>query len=346
MRVLYLGRGDFKENVVKQQYHKLQKSLRYSDQDGFFEQSLNTALCVSEISVTDEYKLSYNQDYDILLVNWKQPIFKTEEERFLAIKKFLDKSTLPKVLFINAANASYLPEEKVLDAFDLVVKREPFKDRDRYSISEQNKQKIVPTIIHCPFSSSPKGNFLARIYSCFDGVESRCVISEEVYDVGFSGADAADHSLRRDVWQRVKQAGFSTVGGLQANPYTKEPIPIELSGPRLRGRAYRDSLCQARVNLALDGIGQYTFRHQELLSLGAFMMSGPSIRDLELVIPLVEDTHYVSFNDLDEMVEKIKYFLENDDARHKIAQAGRRLFNEYYDPNKHGQSLLALLKRL
>jgi hypothetical protein len=271
-------------------------------------------------------------------------MFRNETERFLAIKQELDKSALPKALFVNAAQAGYLPSEEVLNEFDLIFKREPWLDKSTYSISKENQAKIRPTIIHCPFAYASRNNFLARTYEAWRPTITTCRADEAIYDVGFSGADAAEHTLRRDAWQRVVSEGFSHIGGLQPNPFTNEPIPESLRGSRFNGRAYRDSLCRAKINLALDGIGEYTFRHQELLYVGAFVLSGPSIRNLDLIIPLKENKHYVAFDDLDDMVAKIRYYLAHDTERLAIARAGRELFFEYYDPQRHGQQILSALE--
>lgn len=76
------------------------------------------------------------------------------------------------------------------------------------------------------------------------------------------------------------------------------------------------------------------------------MMSSPSIRDVELPMPLEEGKHYVAFDDMDDMVEKIRYYLSHEDERLKIAAAGKRLFDEYYNPERHGQEILAALTQI
>ena len=345
MRVLYLGRGEFRTNFAKRWLHKLRQSLYFSDQDGFFEQSLFSQVEVIPYTFTSNIR-TLAKECDVLLVNWKQPSFKTEEARIEAIDRVVKMAGLPCALFINAAQAQYLPSETVLDNFDIIFKREPFKDRNRYNISEANKAKIVPTMIHCPFVHAPRNNWFSNVYRLVRTNVPVCRPGEAVYDVGFSGADAAEHSLRRDVWQKVLDAGFSTIGGLQPNPFTKLPISKELQGLRFKGRKYRDSLCRSKINLALDGIGQYTFRHQELLFLGAFMMSSPSIREVELPMPLKENVHYVAFDNLDDMVEKIRYYLTHEDERLRIATAGKKLFDEFYNSKRHGQEIAGDLQRI
>ncbi|MCA9361424.1 glycosyltransferase family 1 protein [Candidatus Kaiserbacteria bacterium] len=345
MKILYVTRGDLKTSFLKQKYHSFRRSLYFCDQDGFFEQSLYSVADVDEISIDTLYREDFNQKYDLLLVNWKQPGFSSEQERFSAIKKIIDKCALPKALFINAANANYLPEEGVLDTFDFIIKREPFADRNKYNISEVNKTKIIPTIIDCPLIHSPKSGILGKISSFFAKTYQVCELRDEVFDVGFSGADAAEHSMRRDAVQAAIDAGYKFCGGLQKNPYTKEVLPEKLVGERMKGQDYRDAICNTKINLAIDGIGQYTFRHQELFYLGAFVLSTDTINSQELIIPVVDGVHYVSYKNTEDMLDKIRYYIEHEDERVKIAKEGKKIFDEFYDPIKHGQTLLARLKK-
>ncbi len=199
-------------------------------------------------------------------------------------------------------------------------------------------------MISCPFVTLPRNSFISRFYMSLAPRINVCSAKEAVYDVGFSGADASAHSVRRDAWSRVLQGKFSTLGGLQKNPYVDTSLPAELLGPRFSGRAYRDALCAARINLALPGIGAYTFRHQELLYLGAFMLSHSSIDELELPMPLKEGEHYVSFRNPDEMADKIRYYLSHETERQKIAAAGKKLFDEYYKPERHAADIITAFK--
>lgn len=331
--------------MLKRSARAVRDLLYFHDQDGFFEESLYTVADVRTLSITDTAALKDVASYDALIVNWKQGVFSSLPERCEAITKVAQRTTVPKALFVGAAQVSYLPPEGVLDQFDIIFKREPYRDRGRYDISEANRRKIVPTMIYCPFVHATKPNIFGNVFRQLYPKVYPCTDGSAGYDVGFSGADAADHTLRRDVWARVLDERFKAVGGLQPNPRTKNPISLELQGPRLSGRAYRDSLCQAKINLALDGIGEYTFRHQELLYLGAFMLSSPSIRALELPMPLQDGRHYVAFDDLDDMTAKIRHYLADETERQKIAAAGKKLFNEYYQPSRHGAQLCAALTK-
>lgn len=344
MNILYITRGKQTTFLFKKFFHFLRDCLMYRDQDGFFEASLASVTDVTVTTLGQAEKQILKGGYDAVVMNWKQQGCSSEAERSEKFVRLLKScSDVKKAVFVGAAKAEYLPSEEVIDHCDVIFKREPFLDRSRYNISPYNQKKIFPTMIHCPFVRTPRDNWLSKSYHLIRPSVSVCEINDTVYEVGFSGTDAASHSLRREVWARVLEEGFSTIGGLQPNPKTPQKLPVELEGPRIKRKDYRDALCRAKVNLALDGIGEYTFRHQEILYLGGFLMSGPSIRDVELPMPLVEGVHYVAFDDLDDMVEKIRYYLDHEDERLKIAAAGKELFSEYYDPISHGQQLLRIL---
>jgi len=342
MRILYVGRSD---GSGLKSYLKWQKrQLSFGEQDGFFEASLFSVGKIVETTIGNCESELKRGSFDAVVVNLKCGGFSDEGKRDVFFIKTFGGLNIPKALFIGSAKAGQMVEDRVADAFDVIFKREPYKDRGRYSLSAKNQNKIKATMISCPFVTLPRDSILSKLYVSFRSPVKICEAREMTADVGFSGAVAYERTLRQDVWRRVLAEGFSTIGGLQPNPYTKKPLPQELCGPRLRGMAYRDSLCHARVNLALPGIGAYTFRHQELLYLGAFMLSYNSIDELALPMPLKEGEHYVSFADLDEMTEKIRYYLAHETERQKIAAAGKQLFDEYYVPERHGTALRKALQ--
>jgi hypothetical protein len=327
---------------------RVQNYLYGHDQDGFFEhavQSIANGHTVQFMYLHQFITQPLPEQVDAVIINMKCTIFKDATERHAYFREFLqDRPDIVRCLFFNTAQASYMFPDDVLDNFDVIFKREPYKDKNRYAISDTNKEKIFATMIHCPFVPAPRRAAVARLYNALRPAVSSCRAPEEKYEVGFSGVDASTHTLRREAWQAVVEAGFVTIGGLQPNPNSPDAIPAALQAPRLQGRAYRNALCQAKINLALDGIGEYTFRHQELLCLGKFILTSTAIRESDLPIPLEEGTHYVAFDSIPDMLEKIRYYLEHEDERYKIAQAGQAVFREYYDPVKHGAQIAEAIR--
>ena len=71
------------------------------------------------------------------------------------------------------------------------------------------------------------------------------------------------------------------------------------------------------------------------------MICERSINELELPIPLVDEKHFVSFKDKEDLIEKIDFYLKNDDLRNKIALNGRKVLEDHYSPKKHGNILMS-----
>ena len=65
-------------------------------------------------------------------------------------------------------------------------------------------------------------------------------------------------------------------------------------------------------------------RFSEVLMTGSFLLTNkiPILNDLEKEYGFKEGIHYVTYETLDEMVSKARYFLDHDDEREKIAKAG------------------------
>jgi glycosyltransferase involved in cell wall biosynthesis len=236
----------------------------------------------------------------------------------------------PTLLFCGNAEAHVLPPDEFLDLFDLVYKRELLRDTARYLISEANRGKLRTTMLSCQIVKldprSPgqwqKDNFRRR-GEPYD------------YDVFFSGK-LKTNPIRQNIVQRLTREGIRFYGGLQyptpgAQSYEQRRLPFE---------EYENAINRSKINIAPEGYGQFTHRHLEIWCMGGFCLSTPSIR--EVTLPLgnpQEGVHYVAFDDLDDMVEKIRYYLTHDDERETIAAAGRSLFETIYDPARHGEAI-------
>jgi len=88
-----------------------------------------------------------------------------------------------------------------------------------------------------------------------------------------------------------------------------------------------------------------TFRHFELWCMCSFMISSPSLRDLNLPIPAIEGKHYVCFDGLPDLKDKIDYFLKNPARRRAIAKSGRDLFIKHYNFKRHGRYIKGCLEK-
>ena len=137
--------------------------------------------------------------------------------------------------------------------------------------------------------------------------------------------------------------------GQQSSKYRNELIEfLKSKNYNFFGRAenskipfkqYLEIIYNSSINLALEGKGEFTFRHLEILANCSFMICENSINDLELPIPLIEGKHYVTFKNKDDLLEKINFYLKNDKLRKDIALNGRKVLEEYYSPKNHVQFL-------
>ena len=108
---------------------------------------------------------------------------------------------------------------------------------------------------------------------------------------------------------------------------------------------YLSTIYDSSINLALEGKGEFTFRHLEILANCSFMLCENSINELELPIPLIDGKHFVSFKDKDDLIDKIDFYLKNKQLRNEIALNGRKVLENHYSPKKHGEFLISKIFR-
>ncbi len=303
--------------------------LFFSGVDGFFEAALHNSLKVKDVSYDFFRKMKNKDEYEILVVNY-QAQGNNEAERDNFLKEIAENFSGPKVLFIDPDLSEIMPGDDVLDKYDLIFKREPFKDLNRYNISEENKRKIRPTVLSCDLFRVPKIK-LPFFKTAKEKFENLSLAYEN--DVFFLGRIAERNNLREKVWERLRKENFKLAGGLIEKIKT---IPENLKGKNLSQPDFLKTIKKSKINLAVEGIGQFTFRHLEIWAMGGFMLSSPSLREILTPLGAKEGVHYAVFEDLDDMVKKIKYYLEHEEEREKIARAGQEMFKRDYDARQHG----------
>jgi hypothetical protein len=167
-------------------------------------------------------------------------------------------------------------------------------------------------------------------------------VSKKEYDVFFSGTVAQFNNFRISIWRRVKDEGFKTIGGLQYRNRGEKPED-DLLEPEYSLRKYVDIIKKTKICLALNGNGEFTFRHLELWQLGAFMLCPKVINEINLPINIEDGKHFVSFSNIDDLIVKIRYYLSHEEEREKIARQGREMFEREYGSIKHGEYLRKVL---
>lgn len=331
-RVLYIRReSKFKRTM--ESFRRLLPDVNFSGQDGFFRASLHSAFIVKEKSLNYLYnnQKKIQKKYDWIILNYKADSKGIGFGNDPMLIKFIKGiKGCRKALFINIALASSLPPEPLLDVFDLIFKREVLKDKDQYKISNNNKKKLKTTMLSCPLIPATMWNYR------WISVENYGYNDPYPYpsiDVMFVGSDS--NPLRATVIEHIKNSGLHFLGGLYDKRNKKIRNP-EIYLQRMPIPEYIHKVRNTKVNLALDGKGEFTFRHLELWCLCSFFLSSPSIRTVELPINAEEGKHYVCFEDIDDLLDKTTYFVKNESERNRIAKEGRAMFIKDYDFKKHG----------
>lgn len=313
----------------------------YDAQDGFFRASLHAAYDVHEVGLAEAASAPMKlYEADAVFVNWKSlpsgQIIGAEDVKFL---KGIER---PKALVCTNARPQDMAGNDLVDLFGIVFKREMYKDLERYALSFHNKQKLRTTMLSCPLVRVPRwsdtGEFDASVYGHsmppdrFD------------QDVFFAGAATSQH--RVDIAQALqKKQGLKCLISLQSRRQASvEGTPFK--GPRFNKRQYMKLSRRSKINLALEGIGPFTYRHLELLCLNTFFLSTPKIKELELPIALEDGVHYVSFENPDDLADKALYYKDRDKERSRIAAAGHELFLRDYNFAKHGRDIWRAMSKV
>ena len=340
MQILYIGR-DYSKLPARRRVRQWFRRNHFNGQEGYFEASLNAVAKVVRGSTRDLESLSPNlsRDYGCVIVNFKGLPASLQSAE--ALKPVLAPIRTRKALLVANAEAGNLAEDNLLDLFDLVFKREHFRDLDRYRISTANKRKLRTTMLSCPLVTATRSNLHhPDIIKIGHRTSSRV---DQPYDVFFSGA--MTNRIRMEAWQQIVTSDLHYCGGLQ--PKTNAPAPEKvLQERKLTLRKYVELIRKTKVNLAIDGYGEFTYRHLELWCLGAFMLTTPSIRDLQLPMDTVEGMHYAVFEDIDDLVDKIKYYSKKHNKRKKIQKEGQSMFLNQYNFKKHGEEILRSIEAI
>ena len=339
MTVLYLKRSFCRRGLISQVGREVRRRLFFYEQEGYFEASLHEAF--SDITYTtarDAYRRAevYSREHELVVVNRKTDHLpdRNQAETLRMLGEAFD---IPAVLLEIGADATQIPSDAVCDRYDLIFRRECLKDTDRYDLSAENQQKLRTTMLPCLYIPLPRYSFSSwferfLIPQAPSGHEEL----DKQHDVFFCGQYSSQMPIRAKVVQVLKEhPEIDFHGGLQPKNEDVD-VPEALRFPRLSPDEYVRALKQSRIVLALDGIGQFTFRHLEAWHFGGFLMSAPSIRGLDLPLSAQEGTHYISYDDTDDLIQKIRHYVEHPDERQKIADNGENMFASDYNPQKHG----------
>jgi len=347
MKLLYIRkqeRGSFLKSRVKEFRDMYYLQFRV----GFFLSSLKTVSSVHNISLDKlkKYNINRLKKFDAVIFNYECNFrenghpFDTLQKGVTETKHLL--SGIPIILFISSPSSKSMPGDEVLDNFELVFKREPFKDFDKYKIKEKNKDKIKPTVLSCPLVPANIFN-----YSSINPEKFGYETVSEVFDNDLFFLGQATSKKRIELIRFIEESDFNFFGGLHTN--IREPdinLPNTIEIPRLSKKQFYKITRSSKINLALDGYGAFTYRHWEVWALCSFMISSQSVMDLLLPFEIEDEKHLVTFRNKNDLIEKTEYYLKNPEKRSEIARNGRNLFENEYDFRKHGNFLYESIERI
>ena len=257
-----------------------------------------------------------NLFFDGIFINWKFTNYRKDkqdlEKKLLKLSKIFK---IKKVIVDGTDKSTNIIRDDILDGFDYVIKREKNK--------HISSKKYLTTILPCSMVdykvSKKKKN------KNWNNIGNLKPNNHPKYDIFFSGKKTSKH--RKELIEFLYSKEFNFFGRTED---TKIPFDH-----------YLTAIYDSSINLALEGKGEFTFRHLEILASCSFMLCQNSINELELPLPLVDGKHFVTFESKEDLIEKISFYLKNDNLRNEIALNGRRALEEYYSPKKHGEFLFS-----
>ena len=255
-----------------------------------------------------------NLFFDGIFVNWKFTNYRRDKEDLE--KKLLRLSKLFKIkkVIVDGRDQSLnIIENKILEKYDNVIKREKNKQ-----ISDK---KYLTTILPCRLIDY---NVLKnKEYINWSIIGNSQPNKSPAYDIFFSGQKSSKY--RKEFIEFLQSKDYNFFGRVE-----DLKIPFD---------QYLSAIYSSSINLAFEGKGEFTFRHLEILASCSFMICQSSINELELLLPLIDGKHFVTFKNKEDLLEKINFYLKNEKLRNEIALNGRKVLEEHYSPKKHGEFL-------
>ena len=256
-----------------------------------------------------------NLFFDGIFVNWKFTNYRKDkkdlEKKLLKLSRLFN---IKKVIIDGTDKSINIIKDEILDGFDYVVKREKNK--------QTSNKKYLTTIIPCRLINYKISKNKESIN--WSKIGNSKPNNNTTYDIFFSGKKTSKY--RKEVIEFLQSKEYNFLG--------------DSDDLKISSNQYLPSMYKSSINLALDGKGEFTFRHLEILASCSFMLCQSSINELELPLPLIDGKHFVAFKNKEDLIDKINFYLENNVLRNEIALNGRKVLEEYYSPKKHGEFLI------
>ena len=231
----------------------------------------------------------------------------------------------------------------------------PNADFGRYDLVVCNFESILQ-------SYRDRGWNAAWFYPAFDPVMDDYAQVSRATDVVFVGSYSRHHQKRADVVEAISelQSKYAIRIHLQLSritklaqtplgflpPLSRHRLPKRVAmvrAPAIFGRGLYDAFGTAKIviNGAIDmaGLDRGNMRCWEALGCGALMLSDAG-RYPDGMVP---HKTIATYSSTDDMVDQINHYLQNEDCRLKIAQAGTEMLKTRYSKSRQWSDFLALL---
>ena len=257
-----------------------------------------------------------NLFFDGIFINWKFTNYRKDkqdlEKKLLKLSKIFN---IKKIIVDGRDASTDVIEDEILDGFDYVIKREKNK--------QISNKKYFTTILPCKLINYKISKSKENIN--WKEIGNSKPNENPQYDIFFSGQKTS--KFREELTDFLYSKDYNFFGRAEdlKMPFDK----------------YLSTIYDSSINLALEGKGEFTFRHLEILASCSFMLCQDSINELDLPLPLIDGKHFVSFKNKEDLIKKIDFYIENNDLRNEIALNGRKALEEYYSPKKHGEFLFS-----
>jgi len=349
MKILYIRKQE-RGPLLKRNLRKIRDSFYWHNRVGFFCASLRTQADVTRKSLKDIQSYSNHEfnSFDAVIFNYECNFRKVGDPLKTvssAVKKLKYRlKDVPIILLLSSPNAKLVPTNKNMNLFDLVFRREHFKDLDRYDLSFENKEKLRTTVLSCPLIPANILN-VNRINPADYGFKNPAKYFQN--DVFFLGQETSRTQMRANIVEEILCSNINFTGGIHSDVRNPDRnISPKLLAKRISQNKFYKKTRYSKINLALEGYGQFTYRHWECWALSSFMISSPSITEVKLPFEALDGKHYVTFENKRDLIEKIRYYLKNPDKRNDIIINGRQLFEREYNFKKHGQYITTAIEEI
>lgn len=112
--------------------------------------------------------------------------------------------------------------------------------------------------------------------------------------------------------------------------------------PLLPYKEYIKQIASSKIAICVRGHGRDTVRYWEIPAFETLFL----VKDPEIIIPnpFTDGVNCVQFDTLDDLADKIKYYLSHDEERIKIAKAGKEHLYTFHSNEKRAEQFLDIIK--